>query len=476
MTTSRNYPKPHQRRFSWGILLGLLFLLGVGSAVAVAWGVYDRIGRTPVEVLDYLERRLQGHNKLEWAAEPMLNLLREKLDAPRAAERARRFVVPAPPRRRGAEAVLAPDLLSPGATVWRVGPGEAIVRIADAAQRAKDGDVVEIVAGDYHGDVAIWKQKRLTIRGVGGAARLFADGRSAEGKAIWVIRHGDFNISNIDFIGTRVNDRNGAGIRFEGGNLLLRHCLFWGNQMGLMTSGSARDANATLRIESSEFAYSAVKDRWGHNLYVGGIGMLSVTGSYFHHAGVGHLLKSRARVNDIRYNRFTDESGGRASYELNFPNGGDVRLVGNIVQQQSSTENGKMISFGEEGYGRQPNTLQMASNTFVNDHPYGGTFVYVEPGADSVLSANNLRVGRGTDSITDSMTVVNDHRSDWTKFRHPARHDYTLRGSPSALRYQPLVGTALKGLIPAARYVHPTTVEQFQAPPMFVGADPWVNE
>jgi hypothetical protein len=235
----------------------------------------------------------------------------------------------------------------PGATVWRVGPGEVLSRIADAAQHARDGDVVEILAGDYRGDVAVWLQKRLTIRGVGGAARLFADGHNAEGKAIRVIRNGDFDVSNIDFIDTRASDGNGAGIRFESGTLLLRHCLFWDNQMGLLTPGSERDANTTLRIESSEFAYSEVKGRWGHNLYVGAIATLTVTGSYFHHAGVGHLLKSRARVNDIRHNSFTDESGGRASYELDFPNGRDVRLVGNIVEQQQGTENGKMISYGE---------------------------------------------------------------------------------------------------------------------------------
>ncbi len=293
-----------------------------------------------------------------------------------------------------------------------------------------------------------------------------------EGKAIWVIRHGDFDISNIDFIGTRANDRNGAGIRFEGGNLLLRHCLFWDNQMGLLTSGSERDSNTTLRIEFSEFAYSEVKGRWGHNLYVGTIDTLTVTGSYFHHAGVGHLLKSRARVNDIRYNRFTDESGGRASYELDFPNGGEVRLVGNIVQQQQGTENGKMISYGEEGYKWPRNTLQMASNTFVNDHPHGGSFVYVAPGADSVLSANNLRAGKGKDNIVDPLTVVNDHRVTWADFRHAARYDYALRDPAPELLYQPLTGPAGSGLVPQARYVHPMTVEQLQAPPMYVGADP----
>lgn len=430
------------------------------------------MGRTPVELLDYVDMRLEGHTKLQWITASPLNLLRDRFDAPRKAERASRFVIPPPPPRRGVEAVLAPEPVPAGATVWRVGPGEALTRIADAARRARDGDVVEISAGDYRGDVTVWMQKKLTIRGVGGAARLFADGKDAEGKAIWVIRNGDFDISNIDFIGTRTSDPNGAGIRFENGSLHVRHCLFWDNQMGLLTSASTKGHEITLVIESSEFAYSHVEGRWGHNLYVGAIDSLTVTGSYFHHAGIGHLLKSRARFNDIRYNRFTDESGGQASYELDFPDGGDVRMVGNIVEQQPGTENGKMISYGEEGYKWPRNTLQMASNTLVNDYPYGGSFVYVAPGAAAVLSANNLRVGSGGDNVVDPFTVFNDQHADWASFVRASRYDYRLRDPSAKLLYRPLTGPAGASLTPTARYVHPMRVEKLKAPPMYVGAEP----
>jgi len=107
-----------------------------------------------------------------------------------------------------------------GATL-SVGAGQPIGTIADAARVARDGDVVEITAGDYRGDVAVWRQRRLTIRGVGGTPVLRADGRIAEGKAIWVIRNGDFTIENVAFEGARARDRNGAGIRFESGKLIV---------------------------------------------------------------------------------------------------------------------------------------------------------------------------------------------------------------------------------------------------------------
>ena len=64
------------------------------------------------------------------------------------------------------------------------------------------------------------------FRGHGGNARLFAGGKSAERKANWVIRNGDFVIENIDFLGAQVGDHNCAGIRFEGGDLQFSNCLF----------------------------------------------------------------------------------------------------------------------------------------------------------------------------------------------------------------------------------------------------------
>src|SRR5690242_19890452 len=106
---------------------------------------------------------------------------------------------------------------APGATLV-VGPEAPIRTVAEAARIARDGDVVEIQSGEYRGDVAVWLQKRLTIRGVGPTPPVMrADGRSAEGKAIWVLRDGAFAIENIAFEGARVPDLNGAGIRFERG-------------------------------------------------------------------------------------------------------------------------------------------------------------------------------------------------------------------------------------------------------------------
>ena len=130
-----------------------------------------------------------------------------------------------------------------------------------------------------------------TLRAVGGRVLLSAAGASAEGKAIWVIRGNNVLVEGFDFRDARVSARNGAGIRFETGSLTIRDCSFTNNEMGLLTSN---DGGAELVVEGSEFAHNGAEGRHNHNLYVGSIRKLTVSGSYFHHARIGHLLKTRA--------------------------------------------------------------------------------------------------------------------------------------------------------------------------------------
>lgn len=285
----------------------------------------------------------------------------------------------------------APNLPSQApARTLRVGPSQSLQSISNAAAIARDGDTIEIEAGDYVADVAVWKQKNLTLRGVGGQPRLIANGASAEGKAIWVMRGGDITIENIIFSGSRVTSKNGAGIRFEKGNLHIRNCRFTNNENGILTSGG----EMTLHIEDSEFDHNGYGDGYSHNLYVGDIRKLRIEGSYFHHANVGHLIKSRARENDIRYNRITDEAGGRASYEIDLPNGGHAYIIGNIIEKSATPENNSLISFGVEGLKHPDSRLYLAQNTIINRRPNGGNLFALADGPAHVFSFNNVLVGK----------------------------------------------------------------------------------
>lgn len=271
--------------------------------------------------------------------------------------------------------LLAVLVSSAHAATLRVGPDEQITRIADAARLAKDGDTVEILSGEYRGDVAVWQQKTLTIRGIGQRPVLVADGKSAEGKAIWVIRDGDIRIENIEFRGSRVPAGNGAGIRFERGKLTIRNCAFIDNQMGILTSN---DPDSQLVIENSRFADAPRQmHSLPHLLYVGSIAKFTITGSRFENGYRGHLVKSRARQSTIRDNHIVDGLEGEASYEIDLPNGGIARITGNTVGQSAKTQNPVLISYGAEGNVWPENSLTLEGNTLISDLLPAGWFLRV---------------------------------------------------------------------------------------------------
>ena len=376
--------------------------------------------------------------------------------------------------------------------VLRVGHQQPYRSIAAAAAAALNGDTVEIEAGDYVGDVAVWHQDRLTLRGVGGKVQLIAGGMNAQGKGIWVISGDNVTVENISFTGAKVADHNGAGIRFEKGKLTVRNCSFLNNENGILTNS---DPQSELRIEDSEFGHNGAGDGYSHNLYVGSIRKFTVTGSYFHHAKVGHLLKTRAAENHIFYNRLTDETGGSASYELEFPNGGLAYVVGNIIQQSSTTQNSTIIAYGMEGYHWPKNELYLSHNTIVDDYPKGGFFLHYQPGLQVLQATNNVLVGHGTltgglkrwgsdlakyliakgkeAKAINSTAVVTDHNvtTDWASFTQASRFDY--RPLPGALmkfkgtRIEPANGV---DLTPTNEYLHPTGTKPLASTLLLPGA------
>lgn len=372
-------------------------------------------------------------------------------------------------------AVLASGALAIGwparaqSSVLRVGPGLQVSRLAQAAALAHPGMTIEVQAGLYAADVTTWTHDDLTLRAVGGRVRMLADGAAAEDKAIWVIRGQRITVEGFDFEGAKVAHRNGAGIRFESGSLTVRDCRFLDNEMGLLTSDNA---SAELVIEDSEFAHNLRPDGHNHNLYVGAIAKLAVSGSYFHHATIGHLFKSRAADNRILYNRLTDERGGRASYELDLPNGGIAIVVGNILEQGAQTENPSIVSFGAEGYRWPINSLALSHNTIVDLLPSGGRPLRVAVGATEVRAVNNLLLGAegridgaGSGDFRGNVYLAAAERARLMDARYRLKAGVVLTEALA----EPGVFHG-SSLLPAWEYSHPRHTSSLNAPIRLQGA------
>ncbi len=76
--------------------------------------------------------------------------------------------------------------LTAGAATLQVGPDKPYSAPCAAIAVASPGDIIEIDAGLYLGDVCAWTTDNLTLRGVNGRAHLDANHKNAQGKGIWV--------------------------------------------------------------------------------------------------------------------------------------------------------------------------------------------------------------------------------------------------------------------------------------------------
>jgi hypothetical protein len=351
--------------------------------------------------------------------------------------------------------------------VLEVGPGRPISSPSEAARTARDGDVVEIHAATYEGDVAVWTQNHLTLRGVGGRPHLKAAGRDAEGKAIWVIKGVNTTVERIEFSGARVPHRNGAGIRQEGIGLTVRECYFHDNENSILGGGGPE---SDVVIERSEFARNGYGDGQSHNLYIGRVRSLTVRGSYLHHARVGHDIKSRAARTYVLYNRIMDEAEGAGSYAIDLPEGGVGYVIGNAIQQGPRTENPILVAYASERIRHPVNELYIVNNTLVNDGPYDAVFIALRARAAPARIVNNLFVGSGTLLEGAAHLEKNLHlEAPGLADRHG--FDYRLhRGSP-AIDAGIDPGTANGvSLTPVAEYADRTQRERRVVGPIDVGA------
>jgi Right handed beta helix region len=315
----------------------------------------------------------------------------------------------------GAAPVAAAASQPAGATRWLAGPAGSALPLEEALAKARDGDIIELLSGEYRGAWLI-EGRRLTLRGMGGdkPAVLRGDGKPGATKALLTVRGGEVTLQGIEFAGARNSEGGGAGVRLEGGGrLLIKRCRFFDNEYGLFATN---DDKAELRIEDSVFGQAPrIEGGLYHLVNVGRIARLAISGSRFQQGFEGHLIKSRARENLITYNFIHDGLRGGASYEIDIANGGLTTIVGNVIGQGSESQNLVVVAYGTEDRSWDRNRLVVAHNTFVNHGWVPGWFLRVftsklPPGTE-VVAVNNLLVGGGVFSMGATGRFEGNHHA-----------------------------------------------------------------
>ncbi|MFT3735261.1 MAG: right-handed parallel beta-helix repeat-containing protein [Rhodocyclaceae bacterium] len=339
---------------------------------------------------------------------------------------------------------------SPAGRVLEVGPGKTYATPSAAAAVSLDGDTIRIAAGNYTGDVVTWSRANLKICGTGGLAHLYANGNAAAGKGIWVVAGNNLVVENVVFHDAKVPDKNGAGIRVEPNvNITVRACGFYDNENGILTAAGSNN----IVIERSTFARNGYGDGYSHGIYVSQVNSLVVRQSFFHSTKIGHNLKSRAKASLVENSYFMDGTTGTASYQLEFPNGGEVFLRGNLVQKGPAADNPNLVSFGAEGISVWPtNAMELRHNTLVSTYS-GGNFIYANPGISSLKLTANLFAG--TANLLSGLSVLSPVFTNTSSYTTTAANvsGATSVSSPNFWPAAGVLGSLALGSVPDAAYV-----------------------
>lgn len=248
-------------------------------------------------------------------------------------------------------------------TTLTVGVGKKFPTCKAAGLAAQAGDRIEIDAGTYNDDGISAINVPLTIVGIGGMAHFHATVPCPNDRGLFTVG-ADTTFDHIEFSGAAGPSQNDAGIRHVGGNLTVTNCNFHDNQNGILSNDIP---GATVTIDKSEFARNGIGGGHTHGIYILHIAKLSVSNSYFHDQNIGHHIKSRALVTDIGPNNRIDDQQGTASYSVDLPNGGDVTIHDNFIQQGPNAGNPVMIAYGAEGALASVSKLQVLRNKFLNE-------------------------------------------------------------------------------------------------------------
>ncbi len=260
-------------------------------------------------------------------------------------------------------------IIPTGANIETVGVGEEFSTISAAIAASTDGTVILVNAGTYTNDFATIYNK-ITIEGVGGMVNLVATEPPANLKGIITVDN-DATIENVSFSGSSIPDAdggNGAGIRYEGGQLNLVNDSFSNNEDGILAYAVIPSiATNTVTANHCLFQNNGSGSGYTHNIYVGDIQSFTLENSISEGAVVGHEVKSRAETNLITNNVIEDGPTGTSSYEIDLPNGGNDTVTNNLIEKGPGSQNNAMVHFGGEGIPYAASSLSLSGNDFVND-------------------------------------------------------------------------------------------------------------
>lgn len=239
---------------------------------------------------------------------------------------------------------------------------EAYGSLQQAVDSIGGGTGTIVIAPGTYRDCAVQEAGRVSFVAAQPGTVIF-NGGICRDKATLVLSGKAARVEGITFENLRVADGNGAGIRLEGGDLVVAESLFRDSESGIL---SANDNKSSIRVERSTFSRLGRCDgdlACAHSIYIGEYGSLSVVRSRFEKGSGGHYVKSRAPRIEVVDSSFDDTAGSATNYMIDLPHGAAGTIARNVFVQGKNKENYSALIFvAGEGVKNSSNGLAIAEN------------------------------------------------------------------------------------------------------------------
>jgi hypothetical protein len=233
-----------------------------------------------------------------------------------------------------AQARLAVDPRKPKATI-----SVSAQTVATMQEACNIGGDVILSAGALYGAAAAAQIDRPV--NVTGQGTEFIDGVLG-GKGTFIV-NASSRFADVAISGAKVPDMNGAGIRWQGGDLTLERVKLTGNQNGLL------GGNGHLVMDDCDVLDNGAADGQSHGIYIQGTALsATVRNSIFNGTKIGHHFKSRAAKSLVEDTVLGLDFLGTESCCVDLPDGGEAVIRRCQMRQGPKTDNNTMVKYFAE--------------------------------------------------------------------------------------------------------------------------------